>query len=555
MNQTTPMTHHQQIARRVLMLPATLTIALALSACAPDQAGSDQVKDINVNVAAAADEKYRTLAPNAGGLKPATRAEIDQEVADYMAENNMMGCAIGITRDHQIAYLQGYGKADKATNRAFTVATPSAIGSISKTLTALGVMALAEDGELFLDQPILQQMDLLPSQMPVGWGNPTVRQVLANVGGFENVMHWHVPTFSDEAGINAFYQIIDSPGLQPRLVYESYRHEAANWSIAKLNKPNYSNVGFTLLGALIDQRTKKPHFPASMRGYERYVWHRVGRGHIASANPTLITAALGTHFRNQDIKNLAHGYHPDGSLLDLNGWGWEGPSGGWVMTIGDLSRLILILQSDAVIPKTKIDTEMRQNFGAYPTGINAKAGLGLELALDGKWFGKGGGIRGYVADVQIWPRANTAATYTWGIAHMCNQGTSERGLSKRLRDLLISLEDGTGFGNTPVEPGALETTNDLATTYEPLIRRMAAQYLANAASPEQAWLLAKRDLSRDPTGALIARHLEAGDVDAALALLPRWQGAKTSAAAVEAQRLLNEAEARRREQATISTVH
>lgn len=510
-----------QIPRPLLLS----SIALLIAACAPEQQGGDQVKDINVNVVASADEKYRTQPQNVGGLSAETRAIIDLEVSQYMAERNMVGCAIGITRDDQIAYLQGYGLADKASNRPYTIATPSPIGSISKTLTALGALAMVQDHKLQLDQPLLPQMQLAPNEMPIGWGNPTLREVLAHTGGFsEGAPVWHVPTFSNEASINAWYPGVAFPGLQPRRVFESYRQEPANWSPPMANVPKYSNLGYTVIGALLDRRSLDNDIPAAWRGYERYIWHRVGRGHIASATPTLITAALGTHFRNQDIKNLARGYHPNGNAMDLDGWGWEGPAGGWVMTIGDLSRLMLILQSDAVISTELIANEMRKSYGQYPQGIAAKAGLGLELATDGRWFGKGGGIRGYVADFQVWPRANSANTYTWGFAHVCNQGTSNRSLSGLLREIVVPLEDNVDIDKAPLLPG--DSVNPGA-TFEPLIRRMAEHYLAQAATPEQAWQLAKRDLAQDPVGSRLAALLEAGDVDGALQLLPRWRNAET----------------------------
>ena len=63
------------------------------------------------------------------------------------------GCAVAITRNNQIAYLQSYVIAAQATDRPFTIATPSPIGSISKTLTTLGLPALVEQGKLDLDTP------------------------------------------------------------------------------------------------------------------------------------------------------------------------------------------------------------------------------------------------------------------------------------------------------------------------------------------------------------------------------------------------------------------
>ena len=68
--------------------------------------------------------------------------------------------------------------------------------------------------------------------------------------------------------------------------------------------------------------------PSHMQGYERYIWHRVGRGTLAT-EPTMISASLATDFRTSDIRNLARGYAQNGTPLNFGdstaaGWGWEG---------------------------------------------------------------------------------------------------------------------------------------------------------------------------------------------------------------------------------------
>jgi CubicO group peptidase (beta-lactamase class C family) len=165
-------------AKHRLSLVASLCVVTLLSACAPVQVGNDQCKDVNVNLVEITDAKYQTLPESAGGLSSAMRAAIAQTVQNWMASKPVpiAGCAIAITRDDQIAYLKAYGKADLAANRPFTIATPCPVGSISKTLTALGLLALVEDGKLELDEPLLDQMGLTPG-VDVAWNhNPTLRE-------------------------------------------------------------------------------------------------------------------------------------------------------------------------------------------------------------------------------------------------------------------------------------------------------------------------------------------------------------------------------------------
>jgi CubicO group peptidase (beta-lactamase class C family) len=510
-------------AGRRLGLFAVACVAAVLTACAPVQQGNDQSKDFNVNLVDLKDAKYKTLPVAEGGLSAETREQIDEKVEEFMAEKAVPGCAVAITRNNQIAYLQAYGMADQDASRAFTIATPSAVGSISKTLTALGLLALVEEGKLDLDAPLLDQMGILPG-VDTGWtDNPTLRDVLAHKGGFIEGTQpvWHPGAFNDGPSMAAAFPIIPFPSLQPLLVFQGYKWEAGNQLHEQLGTVKYSNVGYSLAGALLDYRSKQADIPAHMRGYERYVWHRVGRG-AQSAEPTMITACLATDFRTSDIKNLAKGYAEDGSSKSFGdstdtGWGWEGPSGGWAMTIGDLARLMLILQSDAVISKATIDNEMRNSYGVlFDEEDNIDAGLGLELARYDNWFGKGGDILGYTADFKIWP-SNIGTD--WGVAFICNQKETGKQLTSRLHNILAQGPGGSSGGGAQRQE-VRDPLVELAKQYEPLARQFAERYLSQAGTPEDAWRRAKQELAAYPNGPRLVYALERGDLAGALQLLP-----------------------------------
>ena len=499
-----------------------LCMTALLGACAPVQQGNDQVKDSNVNLIELKDAKYKNLPVAEGGLSADLRSQIDDEVLEFMASKEVpiAGCAIAITRNNQIAYLQAYGLADEEADLAFTIATPAPVGSIAKTITALGLMAMVEDGQLALDQPVLDQMGLLPG-IDVAWtGNPTLRDVLAHKGGFiEGLPKWD--SFTDGPSMADAFPNIPFPSLQPLLVFQGYKSKAGNQVLAQLGTPTYSNVGYSVAGSLLDYRSKMGDIPAHMQGYERYLWYRVGRG-ASATEPTMISAALATDFRTADIKNLAKGYDIDGSPLNFGdltseGWGWEGPAGGWVLTIGDLARLMLILQSDSVISKALIDSQMRLDHGVLFNN-GTRAGLGLELADNGIWFGKGGDILGYTADFRVWP-SNLGTD--WGVAFVCNQKFTGKGLTSRLHDLLTTNPGGTTGGGVNEQPNEVnDPTVELVEQFEPLVRQFAGRYLSQGATPDEAWRRAKQEILTYPNGRRLVNALERGDLAGALRLLP-----------------------------------
>jgi len=492
----------------------SMSCLVSLAGCAPVDYGADQCSDFNVALAALKDVKYTTLPESEGGLTPAQRNAVDAAVFAHMGKNPeapVPGCAVGITHGHDIAYLRGYGLADTDFEhpRPFTVATPAAIGSISKTLTALAALALVEDYQLSIDQSLFDMMGEPASP----FYDVTLRLALQHRGGFAADPHFLPKIFNDLPGIEAYYPDVPFPSLQPYLVLPGYRDGASQPDVPG-SGPVYSNLGYSLVGALIDKRSRAADIPERMRGYERYVWHRVARGD-APYEPTLGTACLNTTFRQTDIRDLAKGYDKDGkSFIPGNigtGWGWGGPSGGWSMTIGDLARLMLILQSDAVIPRQRIDTLMRADNG---WSGSLHLGVGLELSAENEsppWFGKGGNAFAFTSDMKIWPQPDDA---NWGVAFICNRKNVDKSLTM---DIHHALSHDTGDEVLKHGPDA---DTKLATMFEPLVRRLAAHYLDVTRTPDAAWALARADLLRQRGGAEVVAAIERGDLEVALRLLP-----------------------------------
>ena len=76
--------------------------------------------------------------------------QIDRIVYDEMVKQNLPGVAVGVIKDGRIIHYQGYGYTDIEKKSKVTRNTIFRWASISKPLTAIATLQLAEDGKLKL---------------------------------------------------------------------------------------------------------------------------------------------------------------------------------------------------------------------------------------------------------------------------------------------------------------------------------------------------------------------------------------------------------------------
>lgn len=113
------------------------------------------------------------------GLPRATEAAIDRAVAEAMAAQRIPGLALGVVRDGRLVLARGYGIANLEHNVPVTPETVFKIGSVSKQFLAAGVLLLAQDGKLALDDPVSRHL----SGTPPTWEPITLRQLLSHTAG------------------------------------------------------------------------------------------------------------------------------------------------------------------------------------------------------------------------------------------------------------------------------------------------------------------------------------------------------------------------------------
>lgn len=91
--------------------------------------------------------------PNRQGFDPLTLPQI-------LERFHVPGVSVAVIKDFKIHWAKGYGVADVTTNRMVDTTTAFQAASISKPVTAMATVRLAQEGRLSLDQDI---NPLLPS--------------------------------------------------------------------------------------------------------------------------------------------------------------------------------------------------------------------------------------------------------------------------------------------------------------------------------------------------------------------------------------------------------
>ena len=397
---------------------ALSAILAALPACyrAPTRTGNDQVHDPNIEATILKDN----------GLAAKTWPAID----DYMEDNvvgtpDQPGCALGISRGGQLLYLKGYGKAEVG-GESWGVGTVGAVGSVSKTFTAAGLLRMHQLGLVDVNGQVGDYLATGNNAL----GNTPLYALLnhtAGVGGPTKAAAfgpgWE-PASDAQACLDGdtLCDPVERDLAEPRLAFAQYEASEVVSNLAP-GVGVYSNVGYSVAGAIIDQVA----IDEGLDGYEAWIWEELGnRGADVDAD-NLLSLALTHSWRADDIPHRAVGYRKVGGAFPiyeafdpatLDGIeGWEGPSGGWAMTIGDLSRFAVALNTGQLVSGGLLDA-MRFDW-ANLDEVSDDYGMGVLLGTGANApYWHGGVIGGHTAMWAWWDNKNGQSL---GIAMMCNR--------------------------------------------------------------------------------------------------------------------------------------
>lgn len=275
--------------------------------------------------------------------------KFDRLILNFMEKWELKGTSFALMKNDQLIYSKGYGFADQEANVPMDVLHVFRIASVSKLITAVGIMKLQEEGKLKLGDCVFGPQGILNDSTFSNIRDKrskeiTVENLLRHQGGYsiaygdpmfcpiDVAKKMNVPPPAD---LNTMIRFV----LSRRLSYTPGESTA------------YSNIGYGILSKVIEK--------VSGQDYETYI-----RKHILLPSgcfdmhlgKNLYEDKLPNEVKYYEVSNAEQIYACDGSgklvprsnggnnIEELYG------AGGWVASPSELLRFLASIDNNPVIP-------------------------------------------------------------------------------------------------------------------------------------------------------------------------------------------------------------
>ncbi len=132
-------------------------------------------------------------------------ADLKSYIPHRMNEGAVAGLAIALIRNNEIVWTDGFGVANRLTDRPVSSKTVFEVASISKVVTAYTALRLVEEGKLSLDEPVhtyLKKPWLPPSVLA---DKITLRHLLSHSSGLADDVFFKSKHIAYEPGTRFLY--------------------------------------------------------------------------------------------------------------------------------------------------------------------------------------------------------------------------------------------------------------------------------------------------------------------------------------------------------------
>jgi CubicO group peptidase (beta-lactamase class C family) len=182
----------------------------------------------------------------------------DSLITSFVETHRVPGAALAVSRGGKLVYARGFGYADRDKKEAVEPDSLFRIASVSKPVTAVAVMQLAERGEFKLDDKVVDLLKLTAledkkAKPDPRWGKITVRHCLRHSGGWDRDQSY------DPIGIaRKIARAFDAQTpVPPESIVRYMMGQPLDFDPGERHA--YSNLGYLVLGRIIEAVSGKKY--------------------------------------------------------------------------------------------------------------------------------------------------------------------------------------------------------------------------------------------------------------------------------------------------------
>ena len=333
-------------------------------------------------------------------INPSTKNDLKGTLNKYL-KTTTPGIQYLVIDKHRTIFEFAGGWSDIQNKKTMSLNTTLMAYSMTKTFTALAILQLAQNGKLHLDDPIREYLPNCPYSE-----NITIRQLISHSSGIPNPipLRWvHLAeaqeNFDEHAALAKVLQNNSRLSFKPGSKYA------------------YSNIGYWLLGEIVEEVTKH----AYITYVSDFILNLISpqQQKMGFVIPDLSNHAKG-YLGKYSMMNLLKGLITDGNLWGSYEGKWiqvrnhyvNGPAFGGL--VGSVQSFACFLQNQLQENSSLLNPEFKELF--YREQKNNLGGaIGMTLGwhignLHGvRYFFKEGGGGGFHSEMRIYPTKQFAS--------------------------------------------------------------------------------------------------------------------------------------------------